>query len=82
MAAYDPVADVSRSLSSPRTLWRLSVPHACNSSPQLGLHWIGWASRAVCSRHGFEDDAERRATGQRKLNAELKRSAATNPRLC
>jgi hypothetical protein len=32
--------------------------------------------------HGFEDDAKRRATGQRSLNAELKRSEATNARLC
>jgi len=53
-----------------------------NSSPHLGLDWIGWAFKAVCSRHSFEDDAERPATGQPKLNAELKRSEATNARLC
>ena len=33
-------------------------------------------------RHGFEDDAERRVIGQRKLNPELKRSETTNARLC
>lgn len=44
--------------------------------------YSGWASKAVYSRCGFVDDAERRATGQRKLKAGLKRSEGTSARLC
>jgi hypothetical protein len=45
-----------------------------------------WSERSLVTRailpHCFEDDAERCVAGQRKLNAELQRSKATNARLC